>query len=354
MTPERTDRCARPNRLRSGFTLVELLVVIAIIGILIALLLPAVQAAREAARKSQCRNNLKQIQLAYSNYEQSRRKYPAAIAGCNGHNPTAGSPWSPIVCLAGSNQNADKRTHSAFVEILPFIEELTLYGMIDKPGQPNGGIWVSGVTWTTPAHLTVVASRVKTYECPADPAPFIVDELYVGAGNRVAASSYATNNGTVGPLSGYTVFVKSNSDGTSLQARPLKMREITDGLSKTYFVGEVRDRDRYNAPDGYYQLFNVWSYGSRWLDTWRSSAAPLNTPYNELTAVISNRPQNGAFGSHHSGGAHFSFGDGHVAFLGDTMDGKIYRALSSRSAMVLTPTSGTRIPTGGETIAGDY
>jgi prepilin-type N-terminal cleavage/methylation domain-containing protein/prepilin-type processing-associated H-X9-DG protein len=342
------------DRRRTGFTLVELLVVIAIIGVLIALLLPAVQAAREAARKSQCRNNLKQIQLAYVNYEQARKKYPPAVAGCNGHNPGASSSWSPIVCLAGSSQNADKRTHSAFVEILPFVEEQALYGMIDSPGQPNGGIWVGGASWTTPAHLAVVASRVKTYECPSDPAPFLAEVGYVPAGYSVAASSYATNNGTVGPLSGYTVFVKSNSDGTSLQARPLKIREITDGLSKTYFVGEVRDRDRYNAPDGYFQYFNVWSYGSRWLDTWRSSSVPLNTPYNELTAVISNRPQNGAFGSHHPGGAHFSFGDGHVSFLADTIDGNIYRALSTRAAMVLTPTSSTKIPTGGETISESY
>ncbi len=106
----------RRPRLRSAFTLIELLVVIAIIAVLIALLLPAVQQAREAARRTQCKNNLKQLGLAMHNYEETHKIVP----------PAAGRFWA--------NPDCGGMRHSAFVMMLPFMDQAPLYNISQAGG----------------------------------------------------------------------------------------------------------------------------------------------------------------------------------------------------------------------------
>ena len=106
--------CARHGR--SGFTLVELLVVMAIMGLLVALLLPAVQSAREAARRSSCRNNLKQIGLALQNYQDVHKQLPPAY-----------------VCPASGT--AAENDNGPLAMILPFVDEEALYGAV-RHGNP--------------------------------------------------------------------------------------------------------------------------------------------------------------------------------------------------------------------------
>src|SRR4029077_3317385 len=103
-----------------GFTLIELLVVIAIISLLIALLLPAVQAAREAARRSQCSNNLKQFGVALHNYHDIYKTFPPRRGG-TGTGSTA------------YNGNSDRR--SAFIALLPFMEQQALHDRIETGGE---------------------------------------------------------------------------------------------------------------------------------------------------------------------------------------------------------------------------
>jgi prepilin-type N-terminal cleavage/methylation domain-containing protein/prepilin-type processing-associated H-X9-DG protein len=328
---------------RAGFTLVELLVVIAIIGVLVALLLPAVQAAREAARRTQCVNNLKQIQQAYNTYHDTKKKYPAAIVGCVAYNPSPNS-YANQVCEAGSTLNStDKRGYGAFVQILPYIEEQSLYDLFDK--RLTSGPWHTDTAWMSiPGNLQLVGTEVNVYKCPSDPVSF--KTVSSGFTWGIAHGSYATNGGTLGPKSGVSAnFVKANNDGTSRQASPIKAKEVADGLSKTIFVGEVWERDKRS---------NAWSQGSRWSSTWRVTESAINTADNDPST-----PTNGAggFGSYHTGGAHFSFGDGHVNFLPEIMDLRIYQALSTRGPMVMRPNGGTSspsIPTGGETDHGNF
>ena len=145
----------RSRQKARGFTLIELLVVIAIIAILIALLLPAVQQAREAARRTQCKNNLKQLGLALHNYHDSMSMFPRSQLGA-----TTGT--------------ADWRGHSAHVMILPYIEQAALYSQyeMDIHAWWDGG--KTGVDGT--AHHNVQNAnragmkRLTAFICPSNSA----------------------------------------------------------------------------------------------------------------------------------------------------------------------------------------
>jgi prepilin-type N-terminal cleavage/methylation domain-containing protein len=307
---------------RNAFTLVELLVVIAIIGILVALLLPAVNAAREAARKTQCKNNVKQIMLGFTTYCDARKKFPPGGPGC--------AAVSTLSCAPPAN--ADIRASSGFVELLPYIEERQLYDGVTKK------LWEfsSSSTWySTLGNKRLVESVIRTYRCPTDsasPTATRTDLTPLGlpSGATVAHGSYALNHGTTGP-SGGRDNARLNNTGTAVLNKGFRIKEITDGLTNTFFVGEVRDGDKLANP-GYGT--NIWSRASRWQDAWRATEYPLNTRHFELQ---SSHNENGAFGSDHPNGAHFGFGDGNVRFLDDIIDMSVYRGLSTRAKSELIP-----------------
>ncbi len=198
---------------RQAFTLIELLVVIAIIAILIALLLPAVQQAREAARRTHCKNNLKQIALAVHNYESSNGVLPPSMA----INPTVtnNSSWS---------------IHG---RLLPYIEQANLYGMIDL-SKPWGNFPV------------ISGFRVPSFACPSDPKSDRARDTGTN-GIFLLPTCYGFNFGT------WLVFdprTGQGGDGIAFPNSKIRMASITDGTSNTLLASEVHAWTAYTRNGG--------------------------------------------------------------------------------------------------------
>jgi prepilin-type N-terminal cleavage/methylation domain-containing protein/prepilin-type processing-associated H-X9-DG protein len=228
----------RPSRRSAaGFTLIELLVVIAIIAVLIALLLPAVQSAREAARRAQCTNNLKQIGLAFLNYESANGTFsPTTIlVPC----PTGAPGGNSISISCGGFQSS----WSAFARSLPFMEQSPMYNAINFDN-----------TYSDPGNTTVSFTPLAFLYCPSDPGSHIDDASLGGTGD--ATTSYGTCDGDWYVYS--IIWGTTNSIGP--QNRSIfgpnyarRIAGVTDGLSNTLmaaegYIGHAQMRSCMNSP----------------------------------------------------------------------------------------------------------
>ena len=200
---------------RRGFTLIELLVVIAIIAVLIALLLPAVQQAREAARRTQCKNNLKQLGLALHNYHDTFLYFPARRGG------------TCCEATANSLDNSNRGRRSGLIAILPFIEQSALYQQIEAgdvannipPGGPEA--WNGWSVWSV---------SLPGMQCPSDSYPKGVRQAnYVFS----FGDDIRSVNGT-GVRRG--LFAASGGPGSLFGGS--QMGQISDGLSNTIAMSE--------------------------------------------------------------------------------------------------------------------
>jgi prepilin-type N-terminal cleavage/methylation domain-containing protein/prepilin-type processing-associated H-X9-DG protein len=299
-------------RRKNGFTLVELLVVIAIIGILIALLLPAIQATREAARRSQCTNNLKHIALGMQLFEANQKHFPPGRLGCDGK--TNGP------CTTAPGVSAS-RASSGFLMCFPYMDLKSLYDSQDVWGKealnPD-----PAVRATADARArAMVKQRLSLFYCPSDPAkPLYYWNGNPNAGWVLGTSSYAMMGGTYGPEYGIADLIKYENTGTFLYLITFRLREISDGLSHTLFVGETIQGDDPNWPV-------YWSDGVRH-GTIRYTTNPINTKPGEGIAYYT---LNAAFISKHPGGCNFAYGDGHVDFLNQNIAKKVYEAIATRA-----------------------
>ena len=270
--------------------MIELLVVIAIIAILIALLLPAVQQAREAARRSECKNNLKQMGLAIHNYHDTYRILPPGfnvdLVVANTSTGNGGLGWS------GS--------------ILPGLDQANLYNTIDF-----------NADWGTGANEDACATYLSVYRCPSDTT--VSHRNHDGIDARVPTSYLACFSGTRGSDSEANV---TDADGIFFLNSSIRMRDLTDGSSNTIGVGEcVNNFDEFK--DHFY-------IGSTSIGGW--DGAPREySEYLASTDVAMNTTNEVAFGSMHVGGAQFLMMDGSVRFLSENMNRTIYSYLGSRA-----------------------
>jgi prepilin-type N-terminal cleavage/methylation domain-containing protein/prepilin-type processing-associated H-X9-DG protein len=363
------------SREPEAFTLVELLVVIAIIGVLIGILLPAVQSAREAARRSACTNKIKQVALAAINYAETKKALPSRNGGTCCWNNGA----NDLTKAVGSSNNAGRR--SAFVELLPYMEEVVMYDRIEAGDVSNarGGpySYSSFAAWNT---------APSTLSCPDETAPYnargnnyalcLADSVTFF--NSVTSSTTNPMNLTVANAAGRGLWnvgawYNTTSSPPSRANTGVKFRECTDGLSKTILFSErlravvnvqswaattgqsvtsaiaqvpgissapiaclaVSDGTGYVAGT---QVKTVW--GLFWTDGQAErigfhTILPPNGPScggtsanaDNTTAVLP--PTSG-----HPGGVNVAFGDGAVAFISDSIDtGNLGIVVSSTSSI---------------------
>ncbi|MCP4507471.1 MAG: DUF1559 domain-containing protein, partial [Fuerstiella sp.] len=336
------------RHLRVGFTLIELLVVIAIIAILIALLLPAVQQAREAARRTQCKNNLKQLGLAQHNYHDVYSMFPASI---------------------GWNQAADQRrgNFSDKVAMLPFLDRASEYNLRDenqRPYEPAG--------WFGSDNILAFGGTIPAFNCPSN------SPQHADARHNTAIHSYAVNMGVMryegrgrqGTHNGIGYYVGHGVTSDS----SVSFKDITDGSSNTAAYSEfvnspgASGTGNSTGPDTKKYQSYAWAKNlpthdalrqscldnaaagnlGRMNNTWRQSLrgsswawAFIGTGNVYSHNMLPNEPacqhmEGGtdwggdtlfSASSRHTGGAQFLLADGSVRFVSENIDTSTYWSL---------------------------
>jgi len=291
-------------------------VVIAIIGILIALLLPAIQAARESARRTQCVNNLKQLGLALANYANINRQLPPGRFGCD--------DYRGLECAIASTDFKYHSNMSGFVLLLQYLDERPLFDRFGVNSPERVLVYTETAWASNPDKIAAIAARPKVFVCPSSQT----EPIPAGntSGTPPATGTYAFVSGAYGPTYGINADkVKLHNTGAFVYLLTRKLRQITDGLSKTAFVGEICAG---HTPAS----SNIWTIGGRHTDSLRTTDALLNTPPGadiQPYYLDGSVRLNGAFGSDHPGGADFVFGDGHVTFIADTVSKRLYDAMAT-------------------------
>ncbi|MEP3480024.1 MAG: DUF1559 domain-containing protein [Fuerstiella sp.] len=337
----------------AGFTLIELLVVIAIIAILVSLLLPAVQQAREAARRTQCKNNLKQMGLALHNYHDVYNTFPPLFVG--GWNDTS---------IPGDGSFDNRWLISASIAILPYIEQKNLFEQIQGTISDQS----TDLPYPWESSYQPWRSNLSALLCPSD----------VLATSATGKSNYRYSTGRYNHRMRQIIdryqWGGTRVDGIFGLAEGAKIRDIIDGTSSTILMGErvqganardvlggtglnpgmndgsgggvtpgniqdmvdqcratVDPTNRQQFADG--QFFEGTPSGARWADG-RTYFSSIQTaiPPNGVSCLTDTWDGNYSLmtaSSRHTGGAQFVLCDGSVRFISENVDTLTYRSLGS-------------------------
>lgn len=321
----------RSVRARHGFTLIELLVVIAIIAVLIALLLPSVQQARESARRTQCKNNLKQFGLAMHNYHDNHQcfppgylGYPPALPGdCSTiNNVVTFDPVSPLTVAA----RAQGWGWGAY--LLPFMDQGNLYQALGVGSKQTVCDNATGAA-ADPAvgSATLERTVLGIFICPSATDPEI---------HQTRDASTTPNNPSMHAKSNYRGVAGVNFNGKEMNPGnvnyglqgvfgnavmfpPTRMQDALDGSSNTFAIGEAYRRDLNTD----FINFTAGEYvGARWFGI--AADDRQTAVIGQLAASPSTFSMNGAsinaFASRHAGGGQFLLVDGSVRFISDNAD----------------------------------
>jgi prepilin-type N-terminal cleavage/methylation domain-containing protein len=324
----------RLSHRQRAFTLVELLVAMAIIGILVALLLPAVQNARESSRRTECKNNLKQIGLALHSYVDAFTTFPpGSVRRYVGTFPPMGGSWQTSQL-------------SWMTRILPYLDQKSVHKQINWSQEPGDQ--------GTP-HTSLRATKLHMFRCPSDGR--------AGSSATHAVTNYVTcighttdaSEGFIPPPSGVPTPSTQNGEGVMLINSYTSIAHIRDGTSNTMVVSECKVNDpwvfRYQGDTAGYTACQTGTAppitannatggrGYSWFFAQANQAWTYSTrlPPNDMATKnheCENFTTTGVFAarSHHVGGVHVLTCDGAIRFVNDNLDRQVWKNVGTRAS----------------------